>query len=227
MKTLKIDPSYTEKITGFKLGILVADVITTSDDERLKTYMFTAFEALQKSMKVDQISQLEPIKAGRAAYRAFGKDPTRYRLSCEKLLRRILKGEGLDFINNIVDLSNLISMTQVCPVGTFDYDKLGEDIILRAGREGESYLSLGNQELNLAGLPIFSDENGPFGSTTSDSSKTNVELKTEKIVMSLFGFDETFDLSGALNDAEQLLIDYASAKIYCKEIVDAKKELQF
>jgi DNA/RNA-binding domain of Phe-tRNA-synthetase-like protein len=227
MKTLKIDSAYTEKVTGFKLGILVADVATTNDNELLQTHMLMAFEAIQKSMKVEQISQLDPIKAGRAAYRAFGKDPTRYRLSCEKLLRRILKGEGLDFINNIVDLSNLISLTKVCPVGTFDYDKLGEEMILSAGKEGESYLSLGNQELNLVGLPVFYDETGPFGSTTSDSSRTNVDLGTSKIVMSLFGFDEKFDLSSALDDAEQLLIDFASAKIYCKEIVDAKKELQF
>ncbi|OJV63967.1 MAG: hypothetical protein BGO41_06855 [Clostridiales bacterium 38-18] len=227
MKSLKIDSAYTEKLHGFKLGILVADVITTEDNESLKVHMLKSFEAIQNSMKVDQISQLDPIKAGRGAYRAFGKDPTRYRLSCEKLLRRILKGEGLDFINNIVDISNLISLTQVCPVGTFDYDKLGNDIILRAGRDGETYLSLGNQELNLAGLPIFSDENGPFGSTTSDSSKTNVELKTNKIVMSLFGFEEHYDLTGALGEAEQLLINFASAKIHCKEIVDAKKVLQF
>lgn len=227
MKTIKIDPAYTEKITNFKLGILVADVATTSDNERLKTHMLMTFDSLQKTMKVDQISQLDPIKAGRSAYRAFGKDPTRYRLSCEKLLRRILKGEGLDFINNIVDISNLISLTKVCPVGTFDYDKLGDEITLRAGQEGESYLSLGNQELNLSGLPIFSDENGPFGSTTSDSSRTNVELKTNKIVMSLFGFDDKFDLKGALDAAEQLLLDFADAKILCKEIVDAKKELQF
>ena len=34
------------------------------------------------------------IKESRDGYKAFGKDPSRYRLVCESLLRRLVKGRG-------------------------------------------------------------------------------------------------------------------------------------
>ena len=156
-------------------------------------------------LKVESISQLPEIVAGRSAYRAFGKDPTKYRLSAEKLIRRIVKGEGLDAINNIVDLSNLLSITFRAPIGTFDADQVNGDITLRAGKESETFLSLGNQNLNVQGLPVFSDDIGPFGSTTSDSARSSVRLETKRIILTIFGFNEDFDMSGALDFAENLI----------------------
>ncbi len=226
MRTIKIDEKYTDKLPDFKLGIILAKVTTEESSELLVSEMNGFFQNLKETLKVDQISQLREIKAGRSAYRAFGKDPTKYRLSAEKLLRRILKGEGLDLINNVVDLSNLISLKYHCPVGTFDFAKTNGDIVLRAGEEGETYQSLANQSLNLEGFPIFADEVGPFGSTTSDSTRTNVEKHTKLILLSIFGFEEQFDFIGALNDAKRLIQSYADGEIILSQILEAKKELQ-
>ena len=226
MSTIKIDEKYTEKLPDFKLGIILAKVTTEDSSELLVSEMNGFFQNLKETLKVDQISQLKEIKAGRSAYRAFGKDPTKYRLSAEKLIRRILKGEGLDLINNVVDLSNLISLKYHCPVGTFDFEKTNGDIVLRAGEEGETYMSLANQLLNLEGFPIFADAFGPFGSTTSDSTRTNVEKHTKLILLSIFGFEDQFDFIGALDDAKRLIQSYAHGEIIISQILEAKKELQ-
>ncbi|GAB6106833.1 B3/B4 domain-containing protein [Fusibacter bizertensis] len=223
---IKIDKNYTDKLPDFKLGIIVAKVVTEDSSAQLLEEMYQLFESLKETLKVDQISQLKEIQAGRLAYRAFGKDPTRYRLSAEKLLRRILKGEGLDSINNVVDLSNLISLKYHCPVGTYDYEKISDDVILRAGEKGETYLSLGNQELNLEGFPIFADKMGPFGSTTSDSSRTNVDQNTKLILLSIFGFENQFDFVSALSDARALIESHAKGEILISEMLVPKKELQ-
>lgn len=223
---IAIDESYTEKLPAFKLGIIKANVTCMPSSENLITHMNQLFEKVSKTAKVEDISKYPEIVAGRAAYRAFGKDPTKYRLSAEKLLRRIIKGEGLDTINNIVDLSNILSLSYKCPVGTFDYTKIDGDVILRAGMTGESYLSLGNQELNIEGLPIFADEEGPFGSTTSDSARTSVDLNTKTILLTVFGFEDSFDFTGAMQLANQLIIDFADGEILISEILMPKNKLQ-
>jgi len=223
---IKIDENYTDKLPSFKLAVIKADVTCFNSGKELLDEMETLFHHIGKTSKVEDISKYPEIVAGRAAYRAFGKDPTKYRLSAEKLLRRIIKGEGLESINNIVDLSNILSLSFKCPVGTFDFNKLEGDVVLRAGQNGESYLSLGNQALNLEGFPIFSDENGPFGSTTSDSAKTSVDLSTRTILLTIFGFEESFDFEGAIEMAERLIVKHADGKVVLRGILEAKKELQ-
>lgn len=223
---IKIDEAYTEKLPAFKLAIIKAKVSCELSSEGLKAEMNALFNKVASSSKVEDISKYPEIIAGRGAYRAFGKDPTKYRISAEKLLRRIIKGEGLDSINNIVDLSNVLSLSFKCPVGTFDYHKLNGNIVLRAGQTGESFLSLGNQELNIEGLPIFSDLNGPFGSTTSDSARTSVDLSTKTILLTIFGFEETFDFQGAMALATRLILEHAKGEILLCELLEPKKELQ-
>src|SRR5260370_10616200 len=46
------------------------------------------------------------VEATRAAYKALGKDPARYRGSAEALLRRMVAGKGLPEINAVVDVIN-------------------------------------------------------------------------------------------------------------------------
>lgn len=225
MKKILIDPAYNEKLPSFKLGIIKANVTCAPSTEALIAEMNALFERVAKQSKVEDISKYPEIVAGRAAYRAFGKDPTKYRLSAEKLLRRIIKGEGLDPINNIVDLSNMLSLSFKCPVGTFDFDKLSGEIILRAGLNGESYLSLGNQSLNIEGLPVFADDGGPFGSTTSDSARTAVDQDTKTILLTVFGFEEQFDFEGAMAYATHLIKDHANGEILISEVLHPKKEL--
>ncbi|HAS73070.1 MAG TPA: hypothetical protein DCS67_02880 [Clostridiales bacterium UBA8960] len=226
MKKILIDPAYTEKCPEFKLGIIKANVSCSASGDALIGEMQALFENVSKQSKVEEISKYPEIVAGRAAYRAFGKDPTKYRLSAEKLLRRIIKGEGLDSINNIVDLSNMLSLSYRCPVGTFDYAKIKGDVILRAGEKGESFLSLGNQELNIEGLPIFADEVGPFGSTTSDSARTSVDLNTNTILLTVFGFESQFDFEAAMAYATRLITEFAGGEILFAETLHPKKELQ-
>lgn len=219
-----IESEYMDKLPHFKLGIIEADVTCQTSTETLRNQMNQLFEEISH-LKVEAISQMPEISAGRMAYRALGKDPTKYRLSAEKLLRRIVKGEGLDAINNIVDLSNMISIQYRAPIGTFDATKLSGDILLHAGREGQSYLSLGNQTLNIQGLPVFSDDLGPFGSTTSDSGRSCVDLETQHIVLTIFGFDAGFDMHAALDYAEALIKDHAMGQITLRTILEDKKRL--
>src|SRR4029077_1003011 len=128
------------------------------------------------------------VETARAAYKALGKDPSRYRGSAEALLRRIVAGKGFPEINSVVDVINLVSVESRLPVGLYDLAHVTGDIVFRAGRAGETYKGIGKYDLNLEGLPLFSDDAGPHGSATSDSERTMVTSATKTVLAIIISF---------------------------------------
>lgn len=54
--------------------------------------------------------EIPGVRGSRAAYKAFGRNPSRYRVSSEALLRRVRRGDELYHVNSVVDVNNLISV---------------------------------------------------------------------------------------------------------------------
>ncbi|MGZ4897907.1 MAG: B3/B4 domain-containing protein, partial [Candidatus Angelobacter sp.] len=133
------------------------------------------------TLKAEEINSIPQIAAMRSAYKALGKDPSRYRGSAEALLRRVLSGKGLYQINSIVDINNLVSLESLNPAGTYDLEKITLSIELRIGAAGESYNGIGKDLINIENRPVFADTNGAFGSPTSDSERAMVRLETRNV----------------------------------------------
>jgi len=152
------------------------------------------------------------IEMTRRAYKALGKDPARYRGSAEALLRRVVAGKGLPQINAVVDIINLVSLESRLPVGLYDTAHVRGVVVFRAGRGGESYKGIGKYDLNLEGLPLFADDQGPHGSATSDSERTMVTSKTEGILAVIVSFGGAEGLDRWTQRMSTLLSQYASAQ---------------
>jgi DNA/RNA-binding domain of Phe-tRNA-synthetase-like protein len=151
------------------------------------------------------------IQATRAGYKALGKDPARYRGSAEALLRRILSGKGFPQINSVVDIINLISVESRLPIGLYDLAHVKGDVVFRSGRAGETYKGIGKYDLNLEGLPVFSDGEGPHGSPTSDSERTMVTPSTRRVAAILVSFGGAEGLESSGQRMSALLQKYAEA----------------
>ncbi len=178
-----------------------------------------SFRALGYSK--EKISQMPAIQAGRKAYRALGKDPTKYRLSCEKLLRRYLDNEGFPFYSGqgapFVDLANLISLGFQCPVGAVDRACLSGNLVtVDAGRPGESFISLSGNPINIDGLIVSRDQLGPFGSTTSDSNRSGIKGETQFIQMIVFLLDPTISRDAVVSYAINL-VKSVDKMVYIRE----------
>ena len=132
------------------------------------------------------ISEIPTVKAVRTIFHRTGVDPTRYRPSSEALLRRVVKGKGLYFINSAVDVVNYFSLKTLLPMGVFDADQVKLPVEFRAGREGETYQGVGRDVLNLTGFPLLADAEGPFGSAVSDSVRTRVTEVTTRLLWATF-----------------------------------------
>jgi DNA/RNA-binding domain of Phe-tRNA-synthetase-like protein len=131
------------------------------------------------------------IAATRGAYRKLGKDPSRYRPAAEALFRRVLQNKALPSINNVIDINNLISLETGISIGSYDRDRLTPPLTLDIARSGQTYEGIGRGSLNLEGLAVLADRDGPFGSPTSDSTRSMVDERTTRLLMVFYGLDTT------------------------------------
>jgi DNA/RNA-binding domain of Phe-tRNA-synthetase-like protein len=152
----------------------------------LKTILEALASGVAEQYKSGIVSEIPAVKAVRTIFHTTGVDPTRYRPSSEALLRRVLKGKGLYFINSVVDVVNYFSLKTLLPMGVFDADRLKPPLEFRAGREGETYQGVGRDVLNLSGFPLLADADGPFGSAVSDSVRTRVTDSTTRLLWVTF-----------------------------------------
>ena len=192
MKDIVIDSEMKKLWEHSVLGCIRCKVKVEESSKELLQEIDDFSKKLQDTIqKVPDIPKREQIAVTRRAYRAFGKEPSRYRSSAEAMCRRIVQGKGLYHINNLVDCGNLFSIKTGYSLGIYDAEKVGEKLIWRVAPEGTCYKGIGKDEINVEFLPVLEDEKGPFGNPTSDSVRTRVTEETREILAVVFGFAET------------------------------------
>jgi len=110
---VKIDGALKKKCPRTALGCVTARVEATGSPAALTAEMKTRESEIQRLPFPRGVLASPQVEATRAAYKALGKDPARYRGSAEALLRRVVGGKGLPEINAVVDVINLVSVESV------------------------------------------------------------------------------------------------------------------
>ncbi len=217
--TITIEPQSAELCPSLKLGVIECQVTITADNDNLWEVINQHIEQIEQSMTVEDIRNKSTISSSKDGYRKVGKDPNRYRLSAESLLRRIVNGKGLYKINNVVDLLNLASIKSGFSIGGYNADKIVGSIKMGIGQANEEYQGIGRGQLNVENLPLFRDDIGAFGSATSDSLRTQIDLSCQNFLMIFISFQGEDELEESMNFAEDLLEKYAEAKNIKKLII--------
>jgi DNA/RNA-binding domain of Phe-tRNA-synthetase-like protein len=211
MIDLAINADLKSRISAVTVGWITATVQVTEHDEGLWREIESVVSRF-RGMPMEQARKFPPIKALRDAYRTLGNDPTRYRGSNEALVRRITQGKDLYRVNTVVDINNLISLETLHSAGTFNLEHVRPPIVFRIGHPDECYSGIGRGEIKIAGLPVFADQLGPFGSTTSDSERAMIRLETSRIMMVIISFLGSEGMEAALQRAVGLLERYVAAR---------------
>lgn len=191
------------------LGCIEATVNTENSTNDLLEEINNYCDILKNEINIEELSSIPRIKDGREAYKSLGKSPSKYRLSSEALIRRILQGKGLYKINNIVDINNLISIKSKFPIGSYNIDNLSSPVLLTVGAEGAQYKGIGKDLINVSNLPILTDSIGYFGSATSDSERALITNDAKKILMCIYSFSGKDNLEIILEYGAELLKKYA------------------
>jgi len=207
-----IDADLKKKCPRAALGCLTARVKTELSPAALVAEMNQRELEIQELPFPRGVLESPQVEAVRKAYKALGKDPARYRGSAEALLRRIVAGKGFPQINSVVDVINLVSVESRLPVGLYDAAHVSGGVVFRAGRAGETYKGIGKYDLNLEGLPLFADDQGPHGSATSDSERTMVTPQTTGILAIIVSFGGPEGLDRWTRRMSDLLVERASAQ---------------
>jgi DNA/RNA-binding domain of Phe-tRNA-synthetase-like protein len=219
MNEIKINASLKNKWDLIVIGSIECNVKVEASGKEITDELHRVINNIKKNMKITDISTLPPIREGRKAYKKLGKDPARYRLSSEALLRRILKDKGISPVNNIVDINNLISLKSYHPICAFDTDKLQPPIHFTIGKKEDEYVGIGRGKLNIENMPVFQDQRGKFGSPTSDSERVKIKPATSQISMNIVSFSGEDMVEDYLDLLEQYLKKFARASNVKKDII--------
>lgn len=210
---LTIDQDFREAVSQYRAMIVTASIKNGETSSAQIKDIDALCQKISESYKVEDINKIPAIAATRAAYKACGKDPNRYRPSQEQLHRRIVRGLGLYNVNAMVDAGNQLSLLTGCSVGCFDADKIqGNSIHLGIGKKDEPYEGIGRGMLNIEGLPVFRDDAGGFGTPTSDNERTKIDTDTTHLLVTVHIFDSSVDADEVLSLLTGLIEKYCDAK---------------
>jgi DNA/RNA-binding domain of Phe-tRNA-synthetase-like protein len=220
MQNISVAEELKTKVPAVKLACIECDIKLQQKNVELWTQVEQKVAQLSAQLQIDEISMIPAISASRKAYKACGKDPARYRLSAEALLRRVVNRGEIYQINNVVDVLNLVSINTGFSIGGYDADKIAGDVVFGIGKAGEPYSGIGRGELNIEGMPVFRDANGAFGTPTSDSERTSVSLETNRFLMIIIDYASSPQLEEASFFAKELLVKYANADNFVIKNID-------
>ena len=217
---VRIDEKVKEILPNLQLGIIEANVVVSPSDDELWGKIDSVYKHLQETLTLEDVLKIESIQAARRSYKKLGKDPSRYRVSSDSLIRRIPKGMDLYKVNNIVDINNLISLETGHSLGCVDLAKVKGDVVFTKGNAGDYYEGIGRGQINLENMPVFKDDEGYFASTTSDSVRTQVTENSNHIMMMVICFEGDSELNSHLDKLCDLMKTYADAEIIYSKIVE-------
>jgi DNA/RNA-binding domain of Phe-tRNA-synthetase-like protein len=210
MISVKIDSSISSITPEFHMAIMTCDVLV-KESKDLDVRIQDIEKEISSTIDIKDVVNLDVIIDGRNAYKAYGKDPSRYRLAVESLYRRLSKGQSLYRINNIVDIGNLLSILTRKSVAVLDRDQIQGDIVVRLGSSDDQYFGIGRGKINVTNIPLYEDTIGPFGSVTSDTERTMIRPTTKRILVFIISFSGKEVLEEDLQKAIDLYQTYGFA----------------
>ena len=210
---ITVDPALKKLYPWTRLGCLHFEAEVLPPDEIFGRYLEE--EVIPRVLAETEgkaWGEIRGIRGSRRAYRTFGWEPSRHRVSSEALIRRIRRGDALYRINTVVDVNNMLSASCGLSLGCYDLADVKGPVMYRRAGEDEGYEGIGRGYVKLGGLPVLCDEEGPFGSSLSDSVRTAVTLKAREILVVLHCFDAETDLNDWMDISAKSFEAFAGAK---------------
>lgn len=208
---IRVDENLKAAWPATHIACLYYTVDVYSKNQDLWDYYKNEFApSLEQKLTTTNLPDMPNIGMARAAYKSFGIDPGRHRISSEALYRRVRQGKVLYQINSLVDANNLASLETGFSLGSYDISHIGPEVEFRLGLQGESYEGIGKTGMTLENMPVFADAAGPFGSPTSDSTRAMITGNTKEAMTIIYSFSGLDALEGSLSITQRYFEQYAA-----------------
>lgn len=208
---IRIDENLKAVWPATRIACLYYTVDVYLKNQALWDYYENEFAPLlAEKLTAISLPDMPNIGMARAAYKSFGIDPGRHRISSEALYRRVRQGKALYQINSLVDANNLASLETGFSLGSYDISHIGPEVVFRLGLQGESYDGIGKTGMALENMPVLADATGPFGSPTSDSIRAMITGNTKEAMTVIYSFSGLDALEDSLSITQRYFEQYAA-----------------
>ena len=212
MINILIDPRILATCPDTRIGLVRATVVNGPTCDALWSEIESAADDIRQRYELLEINQRPAIAATRRLYKALGKDPSRYRVASEALCRRIVRGLGIYRLTTLIDVVNLVSIKSGYPISGLDADRIaGDTLTLSVGTADDEYHGIGRGLLNIDGMPVYRDADGPIATPTSDEERTKFTDDTVKVQININAFAPEMPIDEATDWMASLLKQYAHA----------------
>ena len=143
-------------------GVVIAiDVHNGASPPELLAILRAEERRLRARLTVEELLELPHTQAWRAAYRALGCNPNKFRASVEAMARRVLADKELPSINALVDIGNIIALKHLVSTGSHAIDEVKGDLVLRPAAGSEKFVAFGSDALEHPdpGEMVFVEDN--------------------------------------------------------------------
>jgi DNA/RNA-binding domain of Phe-tRNA-synthetase-like protein len=223
MMKLSINNNIKQLIPNCRLGYAVIDeTAVQGSPPTLSREFYELQAAAAAAYKIELLPTNPRIAAVRAMYKKLTIDPSHYRPASEALVRRVLNGKGLYYINSAVDVNNYCSLKFLLPFGLYAADKIEGDVEYALAEAG-SYVNIAGKTSNTDHKPFLGDKRGVFGNPTADAGRTAVTLQTTRLLSVIYADEEVSnqELEEILQFTIQMLVRYNSGEVCQQGIISA------
>ncbi len=143
MKRVIVEDLVFEKFPDFKRGIVYAEEVEIpSENSEIEKLL----RNIENERRDSGFLKHPYIEVWDNAHRKFGSNPNKYPPSIKALLKRVVKGKKIPFINCAVAIFNYISLKYLIPSGGDDVDRVKGNLVLGVSDGNEKFLGLGYDE---------------------------------------------------------------------------------
>jgi DNA/RNA-binding domain of Phe-tRNA-synthetase-like protein len=207
-----------------KLAVARLEKIANHADKTPYDNLVSIGKTYRNSSAGKAISEVPGVHKARDLFKNIGIDPTKRRPSSEALLRRGLKDKGYSSINLLVDIGNWCSLEFLLPVCVYDALSIDGTIDGRIGIQGEGYIAIDNNYLDLNDRFLICDQQGAIGSPIKDSLRTRVTENTTEAVILLYapGYLPDTELLSYLNTFIERVLAFCGGILIEKYLLSRK-----
>lgn len=190
MRKIIVDQEVFNRFPGFNRGIIVIENLENhGTNPEIQKMLQEEMEKM--AVEGEQILQSEFLKVWDDVYIKFGANPNKFPPSIKSLIKRVLKGGQIPFINSVVALFNIISLKYLIPCGGDDVESILGNLKLGIASGNENFTSLGSTELehpdneeiiyfdtvsNNVMCRRWNWRNGDFSKITTDTKKIVINV---------------------------------------------------
>ncbi len=176
---------------GTSITVVLIDDLKLGKSQRdFEEYEQSLFKEIRTKNRLEDLRRDKLLYSYRAMHWTYRMDPTKKRGSSEAVLRRVLQGDNLWRISDLVDIVNLASAYHKIPIGLIDVSKIDGQLRLRRAKEGEIFQRIGGESIECRGGEIvLADDIGIvcYGYAIHDSNRTRVIKESKQVLLLHYG----------------------------------------